>query len=372
MSARDEAERLLSRAGQGKPAARSAAAVPACEDGMFYGLLGEISIAAQEGSEADPAGVHAALLSLSGALAGTSPHVRIGNTRHPLLIWPLLIGRTNSGRKGEATSTAMRIGDNADRDLELIRAGGLSSGEGLIERIRDSDGPEDKGGTGDKRLLVVEPEMGRAMAASARDGSTLPGILRDAWEGRPLAVMNKKAISACESHIAVIGNVTPAEFRAKVRASDMAGGTWNRYLPIYVERRRLIADPQGFSPEDLDFYGGKLRDAIRSARERRSISLSPDAHELWVDSIYPEFAEFDEDTRAAEFVQRAAPYIRRIAALYAALDGRWLVSVADLDAAAMLVRYSIASAEFTFDPSPRDAQLDKLRRAVDEAGAAGL
>ncbi len=61
----------------------------------------------------------------------------------------------------------MRVGRQADRDLESIYATGLSSGEGLIERIRDIEGPEDKGGTNDKRLLVVEQEMARVMAASS-------------------------------------------------------------------------------------------------------------------------------------------------------------------------------------------------------------
>ncbi len=49
-----------------------------------------------------------------------------------------------------------------------------------------------------------------------------------------------------------------------------------------------------------------------------------------------------------------------------------MASAADLEAAAILVRYSIASAAFVFDSSVRDPRLDKLRRAVDEARAAGL
>ena len=40
------------------------------------------------------------------SLIGPGPHVQVGNTSHPLLIWPLLLGRTGSGRKGEATTTS--------------------------------------------------------------------------------------------------------------------------------------------------------------------------------------------------------------------------------------------------------------------------
>ena len=34
----------------------------------------------------------------------------------------------------------------------------------------------------------------------------------------------------------------------------MAGGTWNRYLPFYVERRKLLPLPGGFD-EDTELAG---------------------------------------------------------------------------------------------------------------------
>ena len=75
----------------------------------------------------------------------------------------------------------------------------------------------------------------------------------------------------------------------------------------------------------------------------------------------------------ADFVQRAAPHTRRLAALHAALDGeRRTANKADLRAAFAQVRYSIASAAYAMDPAPHDVRLDKLLRAVTEAGAAGI
>ena len=56
--------------------------------------------------ETDPVGVYASLLAMTGAAIGEGTRVRIGSTRHLLLIWPLLFGGTGSGRKGEATNTA--------------------------------------------------------------------------------------------------------------------------------------------------------------------------------------------------------------------------------------------------------------------------
>ena len=349
------------------------APVPACDPAMFRGILGDIASAADPGTEADKVGVYASLLSGASAVVGNGPHVQIGNTRHPLLIWSLLIGRTSVGRKGEATGTGMRVIRDARQEVYGLEEGGLSSGEGLIERIRDPEDEEDAGGTPDKRLLVIETEMATVMAACAREGTKLPGILRQAWGGERLSTLNRKRVAASWSHIAIIGHISPREFRAKLRDSDMAGGTWNRYLPFYVERRKLLPLPRGLDEDtELPALSKTLGEAIDSARRCRSITLDEGAAGLWTGQLYREFTDFDEDTPAADFVQRAAPYCRRIAALHAALDGRERASVADLSAAALLVRYSIASARYVLDPAPRDVKLDKLRRAVDEAGMAGM
>jgi hypothetical protein len=346
--------------------------LPVCDPGMFRGVLGEIVDTADPGTEADKVGVYGSLLTEVSALIGGMPYVQIGNVRHPLLVWTLLIGRTSTGRKGEATGTATRVVRGAKDEVHDITEGGLSSGEGLIERIRDPEDEEDQGGTMDKRLLVVETEMATVMAACSREGTKLPGILRQAWDGDRLTILNRKRIVATSSHVAIIGHITPREFRARLKESDMAGGTWNRYLPLYVERRKLLPLPVGLDDAELAGLSKELGEAIDLARRRNSIALDDGAKDLWRSQLYREFTEFAEDTAAADFVQRAAPYCRRIAALYAALDGRDQADADDLSAAAHLIRYSVASARFVLDPAPRDVNLDKLRRAVDEAGLAGL
>ena len=138
-------------------------------------------------------------------LIGPEPHLRIGNTRHPLLIWTLLLGSTGTGRKGEAAATAsLFVAQAADDDLAQVLVGGLSSGEGLIERIRDYDPDRpDDGGTNDKRLVVLESEFGSVLARARRDGNTLATILRQAWDGGRLGVMNRRALVASTSHVAI-------------------------------------------------------------------------------------------------------------------------------------------------------------------------
>jgi hypothetical protein len=78
-------------------------------EAMFDGLLGRVVRQIHPHTEGDPAGVLATFLSAFSAAVGRGPHVAIGSTRHPLLVWTMLIGRTALGRKGTATAAAMDV-----------------------------------------------------------------------------------------------------------------------------------------------------------------------------------------------------------------------------------------------------------------------
>ena len=343
---------------------------PVAERAMYRGILGEITAAAEPTTEADPAGIYASLQAGAGVLAGPGPYVQIGNVHHPLLIWSLLMGRTGSGRKGEATTAAELFLYRAKPStFPGLHVAGLSSGEGLIEQIRD-DGPR----AADPRLLVVETEFTSVMARSRREGNTLAAISRQAWEGRALSVMNRKQLKASASHVAVIGHVAPREFRLRLADAEMAGGTYNRYLPLYVERGKLLAVPEPVAEADLARLAHKLSDAMDTASEIGCITLGHDAVSLWTDDLYPEFADLDDqdDLACSEFTRRAAPYCLRIAGLHAALDGRDQIGKDDLTAASAQVRYSVESARYVLNGVHRDPRKDRLTRALDAAAPAGL
>jgi Protein of unknown function (DUF3987) len=341
--------------------------VPSPDPVMYAGILGDITAAAAPTTEADPAGIYASLLAGTGVLIGPDPYVQVGNTRHPLLIWSLLLGRTGSGRKGEATGTSIIFFREAKPlTFRELAVSGLSSGEGVIERIAD-------GKTDDKRLLVTETEFASVMARSKREGSTLAAVQRQAWDGDGLSVLNRTQLKASSSHIAIIGHITPHEFRMRLAEADMCGGTYNRYLPFYVERTRLLPIPQGVSRETRERLGLRLAQAIDQAASKGRIQLSSEAAQLWEAELYPEMTGTDDDDGAeAEFTRRAAPYCLRIGGMLAALDDRQLISKDDLTAAAATVRYSIASARYVLDGQARDPRLERIRRAVDAAGDMGL
>jgi hypothetical protein len=340
---------------------------------MYRGLLGELTLAADPTTEADPAGVLASLMAAAGVAIGPSPHVKVGNTRHPLLVWPLLFGRTGSGRKGEATETAELFVRAAVYDWAEISATGLSSGEGLIERIRDPQDAEDSGGGMDKRLCVLETEFSTVLARTKRESSTLGSVLRQAWDARTLSVMNRDAYRASMPHIAIIGHIPPKEFRMRLAESDMVGGSYNRFLPVYVERSKRLPIPLGLPEPILNAEAARLHKAITAARDFGRVQLGDKATALWSGDLYDELTASDDDDHAwTEFTRRAAPYCLRIAALHAVLDGTVIIAASHLQAAAALVRYSIGTAVYVLDKQMRDPKLDRIRRAIDPAREAGL
>ena len=112
------------------------------------------------------------------------------------------------------------------------------------------------------------------MARSRREGNTLAAISRQAWEGRPLSVMNRKQLKASASHIAIIGHVAPREFRDRLADADLAGGTYNRYLPVYVERGKLLAVPEPVAETDLAGLAARLSRRDRRGQQGRRASRS--------------------------------------------------------------------------------------------------
>ena len=239
--------------------------IPVAGPEIYTGILGEITMAAEPGTEADPVGILGSLLTMASVDIGPSPYVQVGNDRHPLLVWTLLFGRTGSGRKGGATQTAALFARQACPQFGSYATSGLSSGEGLIERVRDGDGGKDEG-VKDKRLLCTETEFGTVMTRAARDGSTLAEVSRQAWNGDPLSVLNRRQYSASSSHIGIIGHIAPKDFRRRLAAADLAAGTYNRYLPLYVERSKRLPIPEGIDPKEV----GRLAAEFGKRLDRRA------------------------------------------------------------------------------------------------------
>ena len=92
------------------------------------------------------------------------------------------------------------------------------------------------------------------------------------------------------------------------------------------------------------------------------LMLSPSACELW-EHCYHDLSA-DRPGMAGALLGRAEAQVRRISALYAALDGHSIVEVVHLKAALALWEHAEASTRMIFGDSLGDPDADTMLRAI--------
>src|SRR5262249_17840431 len=111
------------------------------------------------------------------------------------------------------------------------RVGGLSTGEGLIQKVADK---------AEKRLYVVEPEFSKVFAQIRREGNILSQILRESYDSGNLAKLTTNPVQAHGAHIAITGHITPEELHDRFNHIEMANGFGNRFLWFAVKSDKIL------------------------------------------------------------------------------------------------------------------------------------
>lgn len=225
---------------------------PNLAEDALYGLPGDIVKTVDQYTEADPAALLVNILVMFGNVIGRSAFFKVEETLHYTNLFTALSGPSSTGRKGQSQSTPKRIYKAVDEEWVTSRiVSGLSSGEGIIHKIRDANPqatPPDSG-VSDKRILCTEEEFAQALKFMKREGNILSPILRQAWDGSPLQPLTKTSPTKCnEPHISIIGHITPEELRRQLNEIEIANGFANRFMWFYVQRSKLIASPKGVPP----------------------------------------------------------------------------------------------------------------------------
>jgi hypothetical protein len=147
----------------------------------YHGILGEIVNAIAPETEADSAGILITFLAAFGNAVGRSPHFMVGPKPHSANLYVAIVGDTASG-KGVSWGVVDYLMQRADPEWASQCIGyGLSSGEGLIERVKDEDDPADCFTMPTtKRLLCLETEFARPITVMRREGNTLSEVIRSA------------------------------------------------------------------------------------------------------------------------------------------------------------------------------------------------
>jgi len=179
-----------------------------------------------------------------------------------------------------------------------VSNGPLSSGEGLVYAIRDGSANEDEDDRGveDKRLLVVEQELGAPLRAFQRSGNNLSMILRVAFDGATIEPLTKhNRMAATNPHINVIGHITRQELQTLLPATEVWNGLGNRFLWLMARRPKMVPFPKPMPDKEVEEIARELAHVITLAHQRgrddksgsRELTLSNSAQDHWA-KIYPE------------------------------------------------------------------------------------
>ena len=320
---------------------------PLGED-AYIGFAGEFVLAVQHHTEADPAALLFQMLACFGNCINTTAYYRHEWTNHHAREFVLIVGRSAKARKGTSWNIIKEVFWLADKNWSKKRiVGGLGSGEGVVNCVRDPQTERDEqgrettiAGSDDKRLMVVESEFASVLSVSGRDGSTLSEVLRNAWDsGNIQTVTKNNSLRATGAHISVIGHITETELAKKMDSNAIFNGFGNRFLVVCAKRARLLPDGGNLTDKDFQTLADKLARAIDGARKISRLTRSEEARKLWHE-VYPKLT----GDRAGSFgaiTSRAEAHALRLSMIYALLDGSSQIELCHLKAALECWRYRL-------------------------------
>jgi hypothetical protein len=347
-------------------------------DDAFFGLAGDFVRLVLPETEADPQALLVTFLVEFGCMVGRRPHFQVEDTRHGVNLFGVIAGNTSKARKGTATDRTTKILSCVDPDfMETQRSSGLSTGQGLIEAVRDAreeDVPHKDGsgferrvvdaGKGEKRLLVIESEFASVLQQSGREGNILSAVLRDAWDGKALRVLARSNKDSCqEPHISLLGNVTIAELQRLLTTNDNANGFGNRILWTCARRsKKLALGGQALDEMKLDELVRKLKSALIKAQETERVNFADETTRPWK-SAYDFLSEGAEGIFGS-MTARAEAQVIRLATLYSLLESSSLIRLDHLKAALEVWSYCEESVRFIFGDALGDETADNILRML--------
>lgn len=347
--------------------------IPRGDREMYRGLVGDVIEAFRDSTEAAPEPIALQFLVAFGSACGRAPHAMVGATRHGANENVLVAGATSKARKGDGKGIALAVLERAAPDWAMdCVSSGLSSGEGLVHRVRDPVQKRNRKGVQevvddgvmDKRLLVVESEFCGVLKVMGREGNTLSPVLRDAWDGRSVLGTLTKAspTRATGAHVSIIGHTTPEDLHAHLADVDAANGLMNRFLVVLTRRERHLPLPTRVSEHVLDSLASRARRAIEAAQDVRGMRLTRAAVALWSGA----YAALTSDVPGlvGAVLSRSEPHVLRLAMLYALLREAQEIDTPDLVSALAAWDVCDASARAIFAGRTGDVLADRVRESL--------
>ena len=335
---------------------------------VYKGLGGDVVRLFEPFTEADPVAILAQFLVGFGSAVGHGPHLLVGETRHYLNEYLLVVGATSRARKGDSVNVALRPLRDADPEWARNIGPGLSSGEGLVYHVRDrverraEDGSRevvDEGVT-DKRLLVVESEFSSPLRQFARQGNILSPILRAAWDCLPTlrSLVKNRPDRATDAHISILGHCTPEDLHHHLSSIDVANGFANRFLVLLARRSKKLPNPAQAPPEAVADLAHRVQAALCEARKLSQIRRTPEADALWAENY--DSLTLDRPGLAGQMLARAEAHVLRLSALYSLTAQCSAIDCSHIESALAFWDYSAGCVQGLFAGRTGDDVADRI------------
>lgn len=347
---------------------------PRLDPAALHGVCGDIINQFEAHTEADSVALLVHILAEFSCMIGRQPFVRLDGEPNPLLFWPVVCGDTSKSRKGSASRRIGRLFKAAFPSWTRgAYRGTLSSGEGLAFAVRDPEIKIDKSGqpitidegVTDKRLYLVQQEFSTVLSVLNREGSTLSGCLRDAWDGCDLKPMTKNNhVTATQPHVVVTGHITIEELQRRLAETEAYNGFANRFCWFAVRRSKFLPFASDPPKNELDKLIERLREVLPPIQHVKEIGLTRKAKHAWT-TVYPVLSA-GRPGMAGSLIGRAESQVRRIACLYAMLDQCNTVDIEHLQSALALWQHSEQSVGLMFGDRTGDAIADTILAALQE------
>lgn len=335
---------------------------PTMAEDAYYGLPGDIVTNIDPFTEGDPVSTLMHTLTAFGNVIGDGPHVQVQNDRHPARLYVTAIGDTGKGRKGTSWGAPRDLVSCLDSlwSSKRIRSG-LSSGEGLIYHVRDASPDGKDEGEDDKRLLIIEQEFSSMLRIMAREGNSLSGVLRQAWDIGNLSTLTRNnPLTATGAHVSVIGHTTAEELRRNLESTERANGFGNRFLWFCVRRSKLL--PEGAEVPELVMtrLANRLAAAMKTFTEGKPnrIRRDVDAAKLWRE-VYGPLSE-GRPGLAGALCNRSEAQVVRLSLVYALMDCSTEIRAEHLRAALAVWDYCEASVRYVFGDRTGNPVADRI------------
>lgn len=345
---------------------------PTMDEAAYRGIFGRIVEVVEPHTEGDPVAVLTGSLVAAGNAMGRGPYMQIGATKHRTNLNIAHVGETAKGRKGSAWNPVKDIHHASDRHWTENRIlSGLSSGEGLINEVRDPVQVPDKDGNmktvdpgvKDKRLLVMESELSQVLKVMKREGNTLSPVMRNAWDGETLRTMVKHSPHrATDPHISVAGHITLVELTRYLTETEMANGLANRFQWYLVRRSKSLPFGGDWHTVDLAPITRKLAGILEYANHDVRMTWGEDARALWCEAY--EVLTEDRPGMFGAITARAEAQALRLAMIYALADYSHEIRRSHVESALAVWEYAEASALYVFGEATGDPDADKVFTAL--------